>query len=232
MNDKVNGFVLSQSDYKESDVLMQVLTYEYGIISLVGKASKRLDSKNHFLPMCIYEFMIDYKHGKTIYSIHSSKLIDSYFDDSDIEMMSFKNILIEAVLKNKDINTYQQLCFVFKHLNNNNKYLLGSMFFSYLTKQFGITPVVDGCAVCGHKKVVSLSNNDGGFVCEKHTNGLNSLPVNRLKKFRLIIKGEFKDYDILKDFDYDINDFYLIVNFFLANTDLKMKTYEFYKSLS
>lgn len=232
MNDKVKGFVLNQTDYKESDVLMQVLTKEYGIISLVGKAAKKLDSKNHFLPMCIYEFMIDYKDGKTIYSIHGSKLISNYFEDSDIDLMSFKNILIEASLKNKDINTYDQLTFVFEHLNTSNKYLLGSMFFAYLVKRFGVTPIVDGCALCGHKKVVSLSNSNGGFVCENHTNGLKPLPVERLKKFRLIIKGDFKDYDVLKDFIYDINDFYLIVNFFLENADLKMKTYDFYKSLN
>ena len=96
MNDKINGFVLSSSDYKEADVLMQVLTKEYGILSLVGKAGKKLDSKNHFLPMCIYEFIIDYKQGKTIYSVHGSKLIDNFFEDGNIELMSLKNILIEA----------------------------------------------------------------------------------------------------------------------------------------
>lgn len=232
MNDKINGLVLSQIDYKESDVLMQVLTKEYGIISLVGKASKKLDSKNHFLPMCLYEFMIDYKDGKTIFSIHGSKLIKSYFEDNDIELMSFKNILIESALKNKDIDTYDELVFVFANINSKNKYLLGSMFFSYLTKQFGVTPVVDGCINCGYKKIVSLSNREGGFVCEKHAIGLNPLPVERLKKFRLIIKGTFNDFDILKDFEYDINDFYLIANFFLENADEKMKSYDFYKSLN
>lgn len=232
MNDKVKGFVLTQIDYRESDMLMQVLTKEYGIISLVGKASKKLDSKNHFLPMCIYEFMIDYKDGKTIYSIHGSKLIDSFFEDSDIEMMSFKNILIEATIKNKDISTYDELTFVFKNINKKNRYLLGSMYFSYLTKRFGVMPSVDGCVNCGYKKVVSLSNNGGGFVCEKHTNGLRVLPVDRLKKFRLVVKGEFKDYEVLKDFEYDINDFYLIANFFVENADLKMKSYEFYKTLN
>lgn len=232
MNDKICGFVLSQSDYKEADVLMQVLTKEYGIISLVGKASKKLDSKNHFLPMCVYEFMIDYKDGKTIYSIHSSKLIKSFFEDSDIELMSFKNILIEACIKNKDIDTYDELIFVFNNINKTNKYLLGSMFFSYLTKQFGIAPIVDGCTACGSKKVVSLSNSNGGFVCEKHTNGLSPLPVDRLKKFRLIVKGDFKDYEVLTNFSYDISDFYMICNFFLENAYLKLKSYEFYKSLN
>ena len=232
MNDKVNGFVLSQTDYKESDLLMQVLTKEYGIISLVGKASKKIDSKNHFLPMCVYEFMIDYKDGKTIFSIHSSKLLKCYFEDNDIDMMSFKNILIEATIKNKDINTYDELCFVFGQLNKNNKYLLGSMYFSFLAKHFGVTPIVDGCAVCGGKKVVSISNRDGGFVCLNHAIGLNNLPIDMLRRFRLIIKGEFKDYEVLKDFEYSINDFYLIANFYLENSDLKLKSYDFYKTLN
>ena len=232
MNDKVCGFVLTETDYKEADVLMQVLTKEHGVISLVGKAGKKLDSKNHFLPMCTYEFIIDYKDGKTIYSIHGSKLIDSYFEDNDIEMMSFKNILIEAVLKNKDIDTYDELNFVFKQLDSSNKYLLGSMFFSYLSKRYGVMPVTDGCSICGYKKVVSLSNIDGGFVCEKHLNGLSVLPVDRLRKFRLLVKGEFKDYEVLKQFVYDISDFYLIVNFFLENADIKLKSYEFYRTLN
>ena len=232
MNDKIRGFVLSLSDYKEADVLMQVSTKEYGIISLVGKAGKKIDSKNHFLPMCIYEFIIDYKDGKTIYSIHGHKLIKSYFENENIDMISFKNVLIEAALKNKDISTYEEIEFVFEHLNVNNKYLLGSMFFSYLTKHYGVMPFVDGCTTCGHKKVVSLSNVSGGFVCEKHTNGLSPLPVDRLKKFRLIVKGEFKDYGVLKDFNYDIFDFYLIANFFLENADLKLKSYDFYRSLN
>lgn len=232
MNDKVKGFVLSQTDYKDSDLLMQVATKEYGILSLVGKASKKIDSKNHFLPMCVYEFIIDYKENKTIYSIHGSKLISCFFDDSNIETISYKNIFAELALKNKDINTFDQLCFIYGHMNNDNKYLLGSMFFSYLSKRFGIMPNVDGCAVCGHKKVVSISNIEGGFVCEKHLNGLNVLPIDRLKKFRLIIKGDFKDFDILNEFEYDINDFNLIANFYLDNADLKLKSYDFYRTLN
>jgi len=97
MNDKITAFVLNQSDYKEADVLMQVASKEYGIISLVGKAGKKLSSKNHFLPMCLYEFIIDYKEGKDIFSIHGYKLLENYFEDKDIGMMSFKNVILELV---------------------------------------------------------------------------------------------------------------------------------------
>ena len=77
-----------------------------------------------------------------------------------------------------------------------------------------------------------MSNREGGFVCEKHLNGLEPFSVERLRKFRLIIKGEFKDYSVLKDFEYDINDFYMIVNFYIQNADLRIKAYDFYKGMN
>lgn len=231
MNDKINGFVLSQSDYKEADVLMQVYTKQYGIISLVGKASKKISSKNHFLPMCLYEFIIDYKDHKTIYSIHGSKLLKTYFEDSDIQMISFKNLICELAQKNRDINTYDELCFVFDKINKDNMYLLGSMYLSNLIKRFGITPIVDSCALCDNKKVVSLSNRHGGFLCMNHLNGEEILSIDRLKKFRLMIKGDFKNYDVLKDYEYEFKDFSLLMEFFIDNTDLRIKSYDFYRTL-
>lgn len=231
MNDKVKGFVLSLTDYKESDVLLQVSTKEYGVLTFVGRAGKKINSKNHFLPMCQYEFLFDYKDNKTMYTVHGSTLLNNFFEDQDIEMMSFKNIIIEAALKNKDINCYEQLMFVFSHLNIQNKYLLGSLFFSYLIKKFGVMPIVDGCAICNESKVVGISNYHGGFLCNKHLNGEKTLSVEHLKKFRMIIKAEFDNFELIKNFDYDFIDFKLVISFFLDNADLKLKAYDFYKGL-
>lgn len=231
MNDKVNGLILSLSDYKESDQLMQVLTKDYGVISLVAKAAKKLSSKNHYLPMCLYEFMFDYKQNKTIFTVHGGKLLKSYFEDSDIEMMSFKNILIELTIKNREIDTFDELSFVFDKLDHNNYYLLGSMYVSYIIKRFGIAPVVDSCALCDNKKVVALSNKHGGFICIDHLNGEDVLPVETLKKFRLIIKGDFVNYDVLKQFNYEFRDFRLLLDFYLENSDVVLRSYDFYKSI-
>lgn len=231
MNDKINGFVLTETDYKEADVLLQVLTSQYGIISLVAKAGKKLSSKNHFLPMCIYEFIIDYKDNKTIYTVHGHKLLKNYFESDNIEMMSFKNILIDLTNKNREIPTYEQLCFVFDNINSDNRYLLGSMYVSYLIKMFGVTPIVDNCALCDNKKVVAISNSHGGFLCANHLGQEQIQSVERLKKFRLMIKGSFENYDVLKNFEFQFIDFSLLMDFFLANTDLRSKAYEFYRSL-
>ena len=231
MNDRFNGFILSQSDYREADVMMQVLSKEYGVITLIGKASKKLTSKNHFLPLCLYEFIIDYKEGSTIFTVHNQKLLENYFEYDNIEMMSFKNVLCELALKNKDIDSFDELCFVFRNLNEKNRYLLGSMYLSFLIKRFGITPVVDGCVICGNQKVVALSNRHGGFLCMNHLNGEEILAVDTLRKFRLIIKGEFRNYDVLKDFEYEYKDFALLMDFYLENSDMHLKSYDFYRTV-
>ncbi len=231
MNDKIEGFVLSQSDYRENDVLLQVICREYGILSLIGKAAKKLDSRNHFLPMCVYEFIIDYKEGKSIFAVHGSKLLRSYFGDDDIGMMSFKNILCELVLKNREMDLFDPLDFAFSRLDRENMYLAGSMFLSYIIKHFGIMPVVDGCAVCGNPKVVSLSKVHGGFLCEKHLGSEDPLPVDRLRKFRLIIKGDLKDHDTLKRYGFDYKDFSLLMDFYLHNSDVRLRSYEFYQAI-
>ena len=232
MNDKITAIVLNQTDYREADVLMQVLSREYGVISLIGKAAKKLSGRNHFLPMCLYEFIIDYKEGKDIFAVHGYKLLENYFEDKDIQMMSFKNIICEIALKNREINCFEPLCFVFRNMDSENRYLLGSMFLAHIIRHFGITPIVDHCALCDSRKVVAISKSHGGFLCAAHRGNEEALPVDTLKRFRLIIKGTFKDYEILKQFAYERRDFALLMDFYLANSDVRIRSYDFYKMLN
>ena len=234
MNDKINGFVLSIKDYHDNDVMMQVLTREYGILSLVGKAAKKLTSKNHFFTMCLYEFIIDYKDNKTIYTVHGNKILESFVDDKDLIMMSYKNIFLEAALKNKEempISLYDSLLFVFRNINDKDKYVLGCMFFSYLIKEHGITPIVDSCSLCSEKKVIALSNREGGFLCHRHLGQEEILSVERLKKFRLIIKGTFENFNIIREFDYDRIDLKFVVSFYLENMGISLRSFDFFLSL-
>lgn len=232
MNDKIRGFVLSLNDYKENDVLMQVLTKEHGIISLVGKAARKLNSRNHYLPLCLYEFIIDYKETRTIFTVHGYKLLENFYEEKDIGLMSFKNILTELCLKNREIDSYDQLLSVFEKMDTKNRYLLGCMYVSYLIRQFGITPEIDRCVLCDSSKVVAISNRHGGFLCQKHLNGHEMLSVERLRKFRMIIKAGMEHYDILSQFEYDFRDFDLLMSFFMENSDLKMRSYDLYLALN
>lgn len=232
MNDKVKGIVLRISDYKDNDLMLQVLTEDLGIVSLIAKSAKKITSKKHYYEACLYEFMIDLKDNKTIYSIHNSKLIKSYFDLNNTKLFSFKNILLELVYKTKEMvdgNTYKNLLFVFDNINDSNKYLLGSLFVSYMLDSFGILPNVDECVICKNKKVVSLSYQQGGFLCIDHANGEKIFDVETLKTFRLLVKAKFKDYEIIKNTEVKYDIFKLLIEFYEINSSLNLKTYEFYR---
>lgn len=232
MIEKIQGLALRINDYKDNDEMLFVITSNRGFLSLVCKSSKKLLTKHHYFEGSVYEFMFDYKDNKTIYSVYNSKLIKSYYDLDNTLLFSFKNILFEALYKSKELyeeNMYTNIIYVLDRINNDNKYLLGSLFFSYLLDIHGIKPNTDECVVCRNKKVVTISNHFGGFLCLTHLNGEKIFDVDVLKKFRLISKAKFKDYDLIKNELYDYNDFSLIVDFFIHNSSINLKAYDFYK---
>lgn len=234
MNDKIKAIVLRKTDYKENDVLLYVLSKDKGILTFIAKGAKKITSKHHFFESCLYEFIIDYVDYKTMYMIHGSKLITSYYEMSDIELMSYKNILLDLTYKSKEvqeISMYDNLKMLLDNINQNNKYLLGSLYISYLSRVYGVMANVDECVICKNKKVVGISNYHGGFICLEHLNGEDAKDIDTLKKFRLITKAKFENYELIKDVKYSFNDFKLVLEFFMHNTGLNLKTFDFYKSL-
>lgn len=234
MNDKVNGLILRISDYKENDLLLDVITSDRSFLSLVARGAKKLNGKKHYLNLCLYEFIIDYKDNKTMYTIHNSKLLKSFYDDNDLKLNSFKNIITELTLKSKElyeIEMYDNVLFCLENINLKNMFLLGSLYISYLLKIYGINPNVDKCVVCGNTNVLSISNRLGGFVCKDHIVGLEPLDVDILKKFRLINKAQFNNYQSIKDLEYTNKDFDIIMDFYLNNSDNNIKAYKLYKEL-
>lgn len=234
MNDKIKGIVLRRTDYKENDVMLQVLCVDKGILSFIAKGAKKINSKHHFFEACLYEFIIDYSDHKTMYTIHGSKLLKSYYEMSNMILMSYKNIFLDISYKSKEIyetEMYDNLLFLLENINEDNMYLLGSLYFSYLSRVYGVLPNVDECVVCKNKKVVSISNRNGGFVCLEHLNGEDVKDVDTLKKFRLISKAKFVNYDTIKNISYSFQDFKLVLDFFIHNTGINLKTYEFYRSM-
>lgn len=233
MNDKTNGLILSSQDYKENDLLLNVLTSDFGFVSFIAKGAKKITAKNHFNVMTLYEFMFDYKDTSDIFVVRTSKLVKSYYDDSNMKLTALKNILLQVTLKSKEIKDnkfYDNLIYILERINNDNAYLLSSLYFSYILNRYGIEPRVDGCVICGNTKVVTISNNHGGFLCKEHSIGLNTDSVDTLKKFRLIVKAssDFNNYELIKDTKYELSDFIKLVEFFITNSEIRLSSYDLY----
>ena len=148
--------------------------------------------------------------------------------------MSFKNIIFEMTLKSREFyeeSMYDNLYILINSIDEHNMYLLGSLYVPYMSCIHGIRPNVDGCVVCGNKKIYSLSNSKGGFICREHLKSEKIMESEALKKFRLINKANFNNYGLINNVEYTKEDFRLNMDFFIFNSDIKLKTYEFFNSM-
>lgn len=234
MINNIKGIVLKIKDYKDNDQLLEVITREYGLISLIAKGTKKPGAKLHYLISSLYDFSFDLKENKNMFLIINSSFIKSYIEYDNGLLNAFASVLYEIIDKSREFcneETYNNLEFVLSNINESNYYLLGSIFMSYIMKLHGILPYVDGCVVCNKKKVVSISSDLGGFVCEEHSGG-NSKDVEYLKKFRVLCKATYKDYESIKDYIIDKGLFDTMVEFFIYNSDVKLKSYDFFKKVA
>lgn len=231
MRDKIRALVLSIEDYRDNDLMLKCLSKNEGFVTIISKSAKKISTSSHYYPGNIYEFIIDLKDNKTMYLSLGNKLIKNYYDINNLKLLAFKNVLFELCLKSKELyvpDLYTNLEILLQQISDENMYLLGTLFISFCLRMHGLSPQVDGCVVCQNKKVVGISQSLGGFVCENHLLSNKRLDAEVLKKFRLINKANFQNYDLIKDVEYKKDDFKIMMDFFIYNTELNIKTFDFY----
>lgn len=244
MNDKVECFVLSHTDYKENSLLVNVLTKEYGKLTFVANGVKKATSKNAsgILLYTKSEFSFDYKEDKTMFRLKSAKTIDYYrYLHENIEYIAASALISEAsdhlLLQSVDIELQQSIfCLLEEAYNALNEEkdtkIIVSIYIAKLLQLFGTSMEVDCCVLCGNTKVSSFSVSDGGFLClecaKKRKQPL--LSPNVLKTIRYVNKAQLSQYDLVqqnidsKDIPIDI-----FVSFYETHIGSILKSFTFYK---
>lgn len=233
MTENTKGIIIRIKDYKDSAYLLDVLTDRYGLISFVARGARKPNAKLHFFVSALYEFSFDYKENKTIFTLINAKELEIYIKYDNAILNAFASIFYEILYRSKEIcdnKTFNNLLFFLQNINNDNYLLIGSIFMSYLTRLHGIEPYVDGCVKCGSKKVNSISNEYGGFVCKNCVPGVN-YPVEFLRDFRILSKCTYNNFDAIKDMNISYDLFKCMCDFFIYHSDVKLKSYDFFERL-
>lgn len=238
MNDKSQGIILSVSDYRDNDLICQVLFKEYGLLSIVAKGAKKITSKNAYslLPSSLSEMMFDYKEHKTIFTLKSANLVHSYYQDDDIIKITGLQLILDiakhAIVGSDNTDKiYDLLLETLKYSETNDIIHVLAIYLAHMAKIVGISPYVDGCVKCNDSKVVTISKEDGGFLCLRHAINLPKYSIDVLKKFRLVNKMNFEHINLLGDLQYDYQDLDYIANFFIQNSFINIKSYNFFKTI-
>ncbi len=244
MNDKVECFVLSHTDYKENSLLVNVLTKEYGKLTFVASGVKKTTSKNAsgILLYTKSEFSFDYKEDKTMFRLKNAKTIDYYRHlHEDIEYIAASALISEAsdhmLLQSVDLELQQSIydlleeAYGFLNQKKDSKIIV-SIYIAKLLQLFGTSMEVDSCVLCGNTRVSSFSVEDGGFLCLDCANKKKQPLVspNILKAIRYINKAELSQHDIIKQ-NIDSRDIpmEIFVSFYETHIGCILKSFSFYK---
>ncbi len=244
MNDKLEGIVLKQSDYKENDVLLSVLLKEEGRISLVAKGVLKSASKNNLIcqPFTMNRFQFDFVETKSIFQVHTGEVIHSFYHiKEDLNAINAATLMCEIIEKctqqNEVVeNLYNELAFCLEMLHNKKPiHLVVCYFVARILEEMGFDPVVDECVLCGEQSVSGITLAEGGFVCKECATQVTVVPVtlNNLKNFRYINKAHQENFEILSTLiKTELSDVKIFIDFLCLHSGLKLDSLKFYEECS
>ena len=239
MIEQIDAIILNSKDYKEKDALISVLSEKYGLLHLVAKGIRKINSKNASacLPFTNANLMVDIKEQRDLHTLQSAVIIRSFrLIREDLLKQSMASFFCEMIEKsNFDEGVYSVLLEALSYLQEaQNPFGVLCLFQSIMNRMHGIEPFVDGCVRCGAlHNIYALSYRDGGFVCTSCSRqGMDFIQnKERLKKFRLLCKAKWMHYEILKEVLFDYDDFLHLYAYFEEYAGIGMKSIRFLKTI-
>ncbi len=245
MNDKVTGIVLGETDYRDYDVILNVLTKDLGKISFTAAGIRKMTSRNRgsVLPYTIAEFQFDYKEGKTMFRMKTAKTVRLHKNiHDDLERMSAAAVICDTV-NAMTISDEEHLAEEEYDILENALGLLDegrdilsvtALFLSEILRISGISPDVDECAVCGANTVSAISVKEGGFLCAECAAkaGEKLREVQDLRRFRVLCKAGLEHIDIIESTcRAEVEDLDILIRFLRTYAGTQIRSFEFFRSL-
>lgn len=246
MNELAQGLILRQTDFREADVMITVLTRDYGKISFSVRGVRRMTSKNagSVIPYTMGEFQFDYKQDRSVFRLKTARTKKFYMHMHQDLIASAAAAYAAQIAEEMNLAGSEtehpaeqfgmlETCFDLFESGMDTHTVL-ALYLSDVMKLFGIAPSADGCAVCGSPRVTSLSVSEGGFLCAEHA-AARHLPVldtADLKRFRLIAKGGLKHADIIAEAGgAELKDLVILKEILKHHTGIEIRSAAFYERL-
>ena len=203
MNEKCEGIVINEVDYRDSDAVITVYTDNYGIIPLYVRGYKKITGRNVLACQLfdVSEFLFDLKNG------HMSTLKSAYLKNdhaglkADYDKLTAASVIAEAARylgSETDYRILKKLLELLESIDQN--YLCINLMLCAVLRANGMSPEVDRCARCGSQNdIISFSIKEGGFLCRSCYDGTDGsiMDPQFLKKIRLTVKAPVEAYDKL-----------------------------------
>jgi len=246
MNEEVEALVLRQTDYKEADRIVTVLTPDLGKIAFRAAGVRKMTSRNasSLLLYTKTRIQFDYVPEKTIFRLKTARSLNLYRKiHEDLVLSASAGALAEAIdalmlSGDEDGNgnsVYTLYSSFLEALNTGHDPLTCvCVSMAELMDLHGMSPDVDECAVCGKSSVSSISTEEGGFVCADCAAKLGVPMMDKadLLRFRLLCKAGMKNLQIVEEHSKaDLKDLRFLKEILIRHSGVKPASFEFLESV-
>lgn len=237
---KIEGIVVSEVDYKESSKIVNILTPEYGIIGVIARGTKRVNSilKSVATKMTYGYFHVKYSENG-LSTLIEVDVIDMFKNiKKDINLMSYAVYLLELadrVYKHDESReVYDTLIASLKKIDEGYDYkIIANIFELKMLDHLGIRPVVDECVNCGSKHdIVTISSYKGGYLCKNCVAGeviVNIKTIKLLRMFYYVDISKITKLDVSEKIQNELSQF--IYDYYDRYSGIYLKSREFLKNL-
>ena len=239
MNKEVEGIILREKDYGDTSKILDIFTFEYGIIGVIAKGSKSMKSKLRSVTTKFTYgiFNIYYKDGK-LSTLREVDIINNFNNiKKDINLIAYSTYLLdlsEQVYKqNNNSDIYTLLISTLIKINDKYDYIaltniLELKYLNYL----GVMFEVDKCCICGSTNIITLSSDKGGYICTNcrtYEKILDNKVLKLIRMFCYVDISKIEKLTISKDINLEISEF--LDGYYERYTGLYLKSKKFINNL-
>ncbi len=238
--EEVTGIIVNETNYGETSKILNVITKEKGLISVVAKGCKNLKSplRSVSSKLTYGTFIIYYKENK-ISTLKEVSVLDNFKNlKKDITSISYAAYMLElsegVIKQNNDPRIFDLLIQSLKKIDEgfDPLVIMNILELKYL-EFLGVMPIIDSCAMCGKKTgIVTLSSYRGGYVCKDcYTNEtmVSDKTIKLIRMFYYVDISKITKLDISLKSKNEINLF--LDDYYSRYTGLYLKSKSFIKNL-
>lgn len=238
---KVTGFIVSSVNFKESSLIMQILTKEYGLISVIGKGVKSLKSPLRALtmPYTYGYFYLYYKENK-ISTLKDVDIINPLLNiHEDIVLLSylnyFSNLITQVYKESENKKLFDLLVASAIKLNDGfDPEVLANILEVKCLPFLGVGLTLDCCINCGSQKnIVTIDGDKGGLICKDCYQNEPIVKLDTIKLLRMFMYvdiNRISKLNIKKENKKEINMFLTL--YYNRYTGIYLNSKDFLKKLN
>ncbi len=240
MIETIEGIIIREKSYSETSKLITLITKQHGVINLLAKGAKTIKSplRSGTTILTYGNFNIIYKEEKL--STLKEVSIKNYYKNikKDINKISYATYileLVEQVIKQtQNIEAYDILISSLNKIEENmNPLVITNILELKCLNYLGVMPILDKCAKCGSESVITISADEGGYLCKNcRTNEtiVDEKTIKLIRMFYYINIDKIEKIEISKKIIEEIN--FFLTAYYERYTGLYLKSKNFIEKIS